>query len=154
MQKNSPGIGRGITKRKTSTSFIHRSTFIHKFICDFLMVYSTYKCKNSPRHWVWHHWQEFSSDTGNRMQKFMKMLGTYDIKEADALQVLRYDTWERTRHRAPCLSFSEFGREWRFYNTFESGIAKRKTSALLYIGPRIFINFHMRFSISKYKFLT
>ena len=28
----------------------------------------------------------------NRMWKFMKMRGTYDIKEADALQVLRYDT--------------------------------------------------------------
>ena len=28
----------------------------------------------------------------NRMQKFMMMRGTYDIKEADALQVLRYDT--------------------------------------------------------------
>ena len=28
----------------------------------------------------------------NRMQKFMKMRGTYDIKEADALQVLRHET--------------------------------------------------------------
>lgn len=30
--------------------------------------------------------------TGIACKKFMKMRGTYDIKEADALQVLRYDT--------------------------------------------------------------
>lgn len=92
MQKNNLGIGRGITKRKTSTSFIHRSTFIHKFICDFLMVYSTYKCKKQPSALGVASLAGILIRYSNRMQKFMKMRGTYDIKEADALQVLRYDT--------------------------------------------------------------
>ena len=65
------------SKTQDIYTFIHRATFIHKFICDFLMVASTYKCKISPGHWVWHHWQDFSLKIGNRMLKFMKMRGTY-----------------------------------------------------------------------------
>lgn len=56
------------------------------------MVYSTYKCKKQPSALGVASLAGILIRYSNRMQKFMKMRGTYDIKEADALQVLRYDT--------------------------------------------------------------
>ena len=93
-KKSALGIGVWHSKTQDIYTFIHRATFIHKFICDFLMVASTYKMqKISPPALGC----GIIGRNSHRIQEshakiLMKMRGTYDIKEADALQVLRYDT--------------------------------------------------------------
>ena len=101
-EKNMPYIAKNAKKQprhwvwhnKTQDiyAFIHRATFIHKFICDFLMVSSTYESKKQPPALGVASLAGIFIRYRNRMQKIYEDARYLCIKEADALQVLRYDT--------------------------------------------------------------